>query len=278
MRKSSLCEFLLFCMSSSDYFLSALLNDLNEPQQTAVTTTEGPLLILSGPGAGKTKTLTHRITYLLAKGTDPDRILGVTFTNKAAAEMRSRIFALLAMHHKMLHAIRPPLLATFHAFCLRLLRTHAPLLGFSSSFSLFDEDDSYSLLKEIMRELHIDPKRYAPSLLAHTISSLKNELISPDVYLQDHDFDAPFPQTVHRIYQRYQERLKGLNAMDFDDLLTHAVVLLNNKNTLLEEYQDRFQYLHVDEYQDTNHAQYVLIRLLAQKHRNIAVVGDDAQA
>ncbi len=252
-----------------------LLKNLNEKQREAVLATEGPVLILAGPGSGKTRTLAHRVAHLVRNGVRPERILAVTFTNKAGEEMKGRIAALLGDRKRDIERLT---VGTFHAFCARILRAHASKIGYLAHFTIFDDDDSLSLIKEGMKELGINPKQFPPGMIMHTVSGLKNELITPEKYEEDMGTTDIFPRTVHRAYVRYQEQMKKSNAMDFDDLLLNAVILFQKHPEILAAYHDRFQYIHVDEWQDTNHAQYVFISLLAKKHRNIAVVGDDAQA
>ncbi len=258
--------------------MNDLLKDLNDRQRDAVLATTGPVLIIAGPGSGKTRVITHRIAYLVATGIAPEHILAVTFTNKAAEEMRLRLASLLPSRTSSFHAPSHPLINTFHAFSVKILRAHASKLGYLPNFTIFDEDDSLSLIKEVLKEFSLDPKRFSPGMLSATISNLKNELVSPEQYAENVGLTDQFPHTIHRVYVRYQERLREAHAMDFDDLLVNAVRLFETHPRILEEYQDRFRYLHVDEWQDTNRAQYVLTRSLAGKHHNIAVVGDDAQA
>ena len=252
------------------------LDDLNPKQREAVLATEGPVLILAGPGSGKTKTLTHRIAHLIQKGILPEQILGVTFTNKAAEEMKTRI-------HALTYNLQPTtynllFIGTFHALCVRILRAHASKIGFSPAFTIFDTDDSLSLLKDVAKELEINPKQFPAGMIAYTISGLKSELISPEQYEETMGTEDLFPGIIHRCYVRYQARLKESNAFDFDDLLMKTVELFRADPSVCESYQERFRYVHVDEYQDTNHSQYVLMKMIAQKYGNIAVVGDDAQA
>ncbi len=259
--------------TSSPLSLSA---ELNPKQREAVLSTEGPLLIIAGPGAGKTKTLTHRIAHLIRGGTTPEQILAVTFTNKAAEEMKQRVRALLPNSN-----LQPPtslFIGTFHSFAARILRSHAQRIGYGPRFAIFDDDDSLAAVKDAMKELDIDPKRYAPGAIAHIISSLKGELKDAEAYAEENDIAEPFPGIVHSVLVAYDQRLRQANAMDFDDLLVNAVRLLRTCPDILEKYQNQFRYIHVDEYQDTNHSQYVLTRMLAEKYGNIAVVGDDAQS
>ena len=247
------------------------IDSLNPAQKEAVLCTEGPLLVLAGAGSGKTRVLTYRIANLIENhNVAPWRILAITFTNKAAAEMRERLGALVGP------SARGMWVSTFHSMCVRMLRADAERLGFTQSFTIYADDDSKRLFKDIMAELDIDPKRFPVNTLRNRISTAKNELIVPG------DFEAqanePIAKVAARVYTRLQERLKAANAFDFDDLLLYAYLLLKNHPDVLEAYQDRFRYLMVDEYQDTNHAQYSITTLLAAKHKNIMVVGDDDQS
>lgn len=261
--------------------MNSFLDDLNPKQREAVLTTEGPVLILAGPGSGKTKTLTSRITHLLMQGVRPENILAVTFTNKAAAEMKERINRLLSSisdqpaGHLSLSGL---FIGTFHSLAVRILRDNASAIGYLRHFTIFDEDDSLSLLKEVMKELEINPKQYPPGMVINAISKLKNELMTPERYEEEANLADPFPKTVHRVWEIYQKRIKNSNAMDFDDLILNACLLFKNKPEILKKYQGYFLYINVDEYQDVNQAQYTFVTELAKNHRNIAVVGDDAQA
>ena len=247
------------------------LKGLNQKQQEAVTNTTGPLLILAGAGSGKTKALTHRIAYLLASGeAEPGNILAVTFTNKAAAEMRARVERLLQGKVRDM-----PLIGTFHSICAGLLRQEAKFLGFSSDFTIYDVADQLALMKKVMQDLAVSEKNFTPKAMLAHISSAKNELIGPEKY-EVHAID-PFTQMVAKVYHPYQQYLKAANAMDFDDLIMHVVRLFNLHPDLLDRYQERFRYILVDEYQDTNYAQYILIKLLAEKYRNLCCIGDDWQ-
>ena len=247
------------------------LETLNEPQREAVLCTEGPLLVLAGAGSGKTRVLTHRIAHLVVDlGVAPWQIMAITFTNKAAAEMRERLGQLMGGY------VSGMWVSTFHSMCVRILRSDCERLGFAPGFTIYDDSDSKSLVKRIMAELNIDPKRYPESMVRNRISKAKNELVTPEVF--EDRYKDPTAQVVGRIYKVLQERLRALNAFDFDDLLLYTYLLLKNHKEVLEVYQDRFRYLLVDEYQDTNHAQYALTQLLAAKHRNIMVVGDDDQS
>jgi len=247
------------------------LSSLNPAQHEAVITTEGPLLVLAGAGSGKTRVLTFRIAHLIADlRVSPAEILAITFTNKAAAEMRERLGALVGS------GVRSMWVMTFHAMCVRMLRFDGELLGFTRNFTIYDADDSKRLLKGVMRELEIDEKHYPVNGIANRISAAKSELLSAS------DFAAkavsPLDKKAAQTYTRYQQRLLTSNAMDFDDLLLNAYRLLSQEPTVLRAYQDRFRYISVDEYQDTNHAQYSITNLLAAGHGNLMVVGDDDQS
>lgn len=244
---------------------------LNEMQKEAVLTTEGPVLVLAGAGSGKTKTLTHRLAYMIKeKNISPFNILAVTFTNKAANEMEERIFSLLGARTRL------PWLGTFHSVCVRILRHEAEILGYKKSFTIYDETDRLSAIKHQMKKLKIDPSHFKPSVIAWAISGAKNELIDPINYQKY--THSPLEKNVLRVYQEYQKYLKGANAFDFDDLIMMTVKLFTDNPKILKKYQDIFRYILIDEYQDTNHAQYRLIKLLAQKRQNIMVVGDDYQS
>ena len=247
------------------------IDTLNGPQREAVTTTEGPLLVLAGAGSGKTRVLTYRIANLIENhGVAPWEILAITFTNKAAAEMRERLGGLVGPR------ARGMWVSTFHSMCVRILRADAERLGFTRNFTIYDTDDQKRLYKEIMAELDIDPKRFPVNALMNRISTAKNELVVPGDF--EKQATDPVGKVAARVYARLQERLKAANAFDFDDLLLYAYLLLKNHADVLDAYQERFRYLMVDEYQDTNHAQYAITVLLAAKHQNIMVVGDDDQS
>lgn len=231
--------------------------------------TEGPLLILAGPGSGKTRVLTHRVAYLIQKGINPQNILAVTFTNKAAEEMRQRV-ANYATHGKI------PFIGTFHAFCLRILRKEIKNLGYKTNFIIYDEADQLSLIKKLIKELQIDKEQFKPIVISSKISSLKNELINWQSFKKI--AENYFEETIARVYENYQKHLKKINALDFDDLIMLTVELFTKFPLILKKYQERFKYILVDEYQDTNTSQYVLINLLAKKYKNICVVGDESQA
>jgi DNA helicase-2/ATP-dependent DNA helicase PcrA len=248
------------------------LSTLNPPQREAVQHVEGPLLILAGAGSGKTRVVTYRIARLVKEeGVSPQHILAVTFTNKAAGEMKERVASLLG--HQQSQGLW---VSTFHSFCVRLLKTEAPLLGYKPNFSIYDEDDRLRLIKECMHELKMDDKLFKPQQAVWRISQAKNLLVGPDEFGSTRfDEDA---RKVERIYPLYEKKLKTHNAMDFDDLIFNVVRLFSSNPAKLEEWQEHFPFILVDEYQDINPAQYKLISLLARKYKNLCVVGDDDQS
>lgn len=247
------------------------LDTLNGPQREAVLCTEGPLLVLAGAGSGKTRVLTHRIAHLVEDlNVAPWKIMAITFTNKAAAEMRERLQSLIG------GGARGMWVSTFHSMCVRILRTDCERVGFAKGFTIYDDSDSKRLVEQIMDELNIDKKRYPIPALRNRISQAKNDLQVAEVFAEKTSDQVG--QVAARVYTRLQERLRQLNAFDFDDLLLYTWLLLKNHPDVLAAYQNRFRYLMVDEYQDTNHAQYVLTQLLAAAHKNIMVVGDDDQS
>ena len=251
--------------------VDALLAGLNDPQREAVTHGEGPLLILAGAGSGKTRVLTHRIAYLVATGAaKPNEILAITFTNKAAGEMRDRAQLLVGRR------VRAMWVMTFHSACARMLRAHADRLGYTRQFTIYDQADSRRLVKRCLDELGIDPKRFTPAAILSQISDAKNKLRDADAY--GHMVGSFFEQTVADVYRSYERELHRMNAMDFDDLLVRAVNVLELFPEVREVYANGFRHVLVDEYQDTNHAQYRWLQLLAGEHRNLMVVGDDSQA
>ncbi len=250
-----------------------LINSLNPKQQEAVLTTEGPVLVMAGAGSGKTKALTHRIAYLISELKVPgSSILAVTFTNKAAKEMQERVVKLLGTSPQG----GMPTIGTFHSICVRILRKHIHLIGFDNSFVIYDSTDQQLLVKRIMKNLNIDDKKFAPMAVLGQISSAKNHLITPDRYKAvANNF---FAEKVAQVYELYEENLKQNNALDFDDLLVKTVKLLNEIPDVLSYYQSRFEYVSVDEYQDTNEAQYKIIKMLVEKHGNLCVIGDSDQS
>ena len=248
-----------------------LLAGLNEPQRQAVVHGEGPLLVLAGAGSGKTRVLTHRIAYLLATGAArPGEILAITFTNKAASEMRERIGSLIG------RSVRAMWVTTFHSACARMLRADAEKLGYARTFTIYDESDSLRMLKRCMTELGIDPKRYPPRSLRSQISGAKNKLVDADGYAPAEN--NPFEETVADLYPLYEKRMLEANAMDFDDLLVRTVNVLEVSDEARERWRHTFRHVLVDEYQDTNHAQYRLLQLLTEEHGNLMVVGDEDQS
>ncbi len=250
--------------------MADFLNDLNDMQKEAVRATEGPLLILAGAGSGKTKTLVYRIAYLISeKNVEPERILAVTFTNKAAKEMITRVEKLIG------HTGRRPVMGTFHSICAKLLRKEIGVLGYKSSFTIYDSGDSLRAVKIAMKELQIDEKKINPKVIQNYISSAKNELIDAKEYAALSN--GYIQEMASKVYFEYEKILKNAHALDFDDLIMRIVEIFQKFPEVLAKYQKQFKYIHIDEYQDTNHAQYVFSKLLA-KHGNICVVGDDWQS
>lgn len=248
-----------------------ILAGLNSSQVEAVRHEKGPLLVLAGAGSGKTRVLTTRIAYLLKKkGVFPEQILAITFTNKAAREMKERLEGMVP------EAVRDLWVGTFHATCVRILRRQARFLGYSENFVIYDEDDQQTLLKECLRELNLDEKKYSPRSISAVISRAKNELRGPKEYAGF--ARGAYEQAAARVYSLYQEKLEKNNALDFDDLIMQTVRLFRENEEILAYYQNRFHHILVDEYQDTNHAQYVFVRLLAELNRNVFVVGDPDQS
>src|SRR6266480_91127 len=244
------------------------LADLNPAQREAVLATEGPLLVIAGAGSGKTRVLTYRVAHLIhAVGAKPNEILAITFTNKAAGEMRERLEDLLGGSSRGLWVL------TFHAACGRILRREAQRLGFRSNFTIYDQADQLRLVKQCLEELERDPKRFTPRGIHDQISQAKNQLIQPDEYANQ--VQSFYDQTVADVYQLYQRRLFASNAVDFDDLLMLTVDVLERFPDVREKWQQAFRYILVDEYQDTNHAQYRLLQLLAEKHGNLMAVDED---
>ncbi len=247
-----------------------LLAGLNDEQRAAVTHFEGPLLILAGAGSGKTRVLTHRVAYLIqAHGVRPDEVVAITFTNKAAGEMKERIGGLVGP------VARTMWISTFHSMCARLLRREAQRIGYKSTFTIHDEDDRRRLIKRCMEELNVDPKRFPPESISRQISDAKNQLRDPAQFREQ---AGRFSQVAAEVYELYETRHAQMNAMDFDDLLMKTVQLFEGYPDRLAHYQQSFRFVLIDEYQDTNHAQYRLANLLAGAHRNLAVVGDDDQS
>lgn len=253
-----------------------LFDDLNPEQAAAVKCTEGPLLILAGAGSGKTRVITYRIAHLLQNKDNPCppwRILAMTFTNKAAAQMRERINILAGP------ASQSVWISTYHSFCSRLLRQEAAATELNRDFTIYDDTDSKKIVEACLKELNFDPEKFKPAVICEMISSAKDKLLDPESYAV-HAMTTPeaLKKIAGDVYELYQRKLKESNAVDFGDLLRYAVELFKNNNEVLEKYRERFKYIMIDEYQDTNYAQYVLTKLLAAKHKNICVVGDDDQA
>ena len=256
---------------------SELLQELNEAQRKAVVYNDGPSLVIAGAGSGKTRVLTYKIAYLIANGMKPWEILALTFTNKAAREMKERIGRLvgsdLAQHIYM---------GTFHSIFSRILRVEATQIGYQNNFTIYDETDSRSLLKNIIKAMNLDDKTYKPSTVHNRISMAKNHLITADAYAQDRsltqrDYEARIP-AVSQIYLAYQARLQQANAMDFDDLLLNTYLLFHQHEDVRRKYAERFAFVLVDEYQDTNYAQQAIVLQLVKERQQVCVVGDDAQS
>lgn len=247
------------------------IDSLNPAQREAVLTTEGPLLVLAGAGSGKTRVLTFRIAHMLGDlGVKPWQVLAITFTNKAAAEMRERLAALIPS------GTRGMWVCTFHAMCVRMLREDADLLGYTGQFTIYDDDDSKRMVRDIMQALGIEQKQFPINMIRSKISSAKNAMIGPEDMLKS--ADSPNDKKAAQVYMELERRLRAANAMDFDDLLVRTLELLRTRPEVLDKYQERFRYISVDEYQDTNHVQYEIANLLAAKYQNLMVVGDDDQS
>ena len=247
------------------------LDTLNKEQREAVMTTEGPLLVLAGAGSGKTRVLTTRIAYLIEKvGIAPEHILAITFTNKAAKEMKDRVFQMLG---GLAYQIQ---ISTFHSFGLLIVRENVDMLGYQPNFTILDSDDSLTVIKKIMKEMGLDQKEYNPRAIKNRISGAKNEMLSPIQYEQF--ANTEFEQKVLDVYYAYEKKLKATNSVDFDDLLLLPLQLFKDHPNILQDYQERFQYILVDEYQDTNMAQYLLIKMISARYKNVCVVGDNDQS
>lgn len=248
-----------------------LLEKLNPSQREAVEIVQGPVLIIAGAGSGKTRALTHRVAYLiLEKNVPPENILAVTFTNKAAEEMKNRVSELLEGTFQPL-----PHIGTFHSICSRILRREIDKLGYGKNFSILDQQDQLSLIKNICKELSLSPEQFRPQSAAEAISKAKNELIEATDFAKQ--ATGLYEETIAKVYSLYQKKLQAQSALDFDDLIMLTVKIFQTFPAILEKYQNLFRYIMIDEYQDTNHAQYLLAKLLAQKHRQLCVVGDDWQ-
>ena len=250
----------------------SIYDTLNNEQREAVFHTEGPLLILAGAGSGKTRVLTHRIAYLMdERAVNGWNILAITFTNKAAGEMRERVDRLVGFGAESIWV------STFHSTCVRILRRHIDRLGYDTNFTIYDTDDQKTLMKDVCKYLQIDTKMMKERTLLSAISAAKNEFISADEYELSAIGDYT-KQKIAKVYQEYEKQMRANNALDFDDLLVKTVQLFQTQPDVLEYYQERFRYIMVDEYQDTNTVQFKLISLLAKKYRNLCVVGDDDQS
>lgn len=244
---------------------------LNDRQKEAVLTVNGPLLVLAGAGSGKTRVLTTRIAYLIKEmNVDPNSILAITFTNKAAHEMKERVIKILGFDYYGMQ------ISTFHSFGLSILRKYYKLVNYSSNFTIIDSDDSLTIIKRILKDLNYDPKIYNPKAIKNRISGAKDELLKPDDYSRYVNSD--YEEVVLEVYRKYEERLLNNNSVDFDDLLMLPIRILKENKEVLEEYSNRFKYILIDEYQDTNEAQYILTKLISSKYKNICVVGDESQS
>lgn len=253
------------------FLTERLINGLNPEQQKAVKATDGPLLLMAGAGSGKTRVLTHRIGYLMVeKGVNPYNILAITFTNKAAREMRDRIRSMMGGTADEIW------ISTFHSMCVRILRRDIDRIGFNRNFTILDTTDQQSVIKGILKDKNIDPKKFDPRALLGAISSAKNELLDTEEYAKQ--AGGYFDQVVSDVYTEYQKRLRKNQALDFDDLIMMTILLFNRVPEVLEYYQRKFQYIHVDEYQDTNRAQYMLVKMMAARFKNLCVVGDSDQS
>ena len=254
-----------------------ILPELNESQRDAVKCTEGPVMVIAGAGSGKTRVLTYRVAYLLQKDVDPFNILALTFTNKAANEMKERVYELIGSSDA-----KNVWMGTFHSIFARLLRIEGHYLGYPSNFTIYDADDSKSVIKSVIKELYLDPKAYLPNYVHHRISSAKNNLLYPEDYIENPEIQnydkASGKPMIGTIFKAYNNRCKKASAMDFDDLLFNTNVILRDFPEVLYKYQQKFTHILVDEYQDTNYAQYLILKRLAANNENICVVGDDAQS
>jgi len=257
--------------------VSSFINNLNDVQRDAVTCTEGPVMVLAGAGSGKTRVLTYRVAYLIQSGVQPYNILALTFTNKAAREMKERIFQLVG--DAKANALW---MGTFHSIFARILKMESEKIGYPKDFTIYDTDDSKSVVKAIVREFQMDDKAYNPGYVLNRISAAKMNLINPSQYKDDPEIQYQDKMAkkplITEIYAEYWNRCKRSSAMDFDDLLFNTNLLLHHYPEVLKKYQDRFEYILVDEYQDTNYAQYLILKRLAALRENICVVGDDAQS
>ena len=247
------------------------IDNLNDKQKEAVLYNDGPLLIIAGAGAGKTKTLTTKIAYLIEENyAMPYNILAITFTNKAAKEMKDRLYTLIGSLAKEVQV------STFHSFGLKLLRENFQALGYERNFVIMDSDDSLTVVKKILKDMNCDPKSYNPRAIRNKISSCKNEMMTPQVY--ERYAISEYEKVVYQVYEKYEEKLRKNNSVDFDDLLLLPIKLFREHQDILERYQELYQYILIDEYQDTNEAQYILTKMISSKNRKITCVGDDSQS
>lgn len=256
--------------------MNELFSGLNSKQKEAVVFRNGPLFLLAGAGSGKTRTLTYRIAYLISQGVKPWNILALTFTNKAAGEMKERVELILNSANEDENFSSLPTMGTFHSVCAKVLRSEIQLLGFESDFVIYDTQDQISAMKEVLRKMEIDEKKWTPKSMISQISSYKNKMYSPEML--NASAENQYQTMISEIYMEYQKTLKKNNALDFDDLLVFCIQIFQDFPKTLEKYQGRWQYISVDEYQDTNHVQHALIKLLSKKHKNVCVVGDPDQS
>ena len=251
--------------------MQEILKGLNDKQYEAVVNTDGPVLVIAGAGSGKTKVLTHKIAYLIQeKNVLPWNILAITFTNKAANEMKERAVALVGENAKDIW------MGTFHSICVRILRKHIDKLGFDSSFIIFDTSDQKTLIKKCLKELQIDDKQFPEKLFQAEISNSKNDMLEPDQYAVRAHGDYR-KEKIALVYELYQKKLKENNSIDFDDIINYTIKIFNENPEILNYYSSKFKYILVDEYQDTNKSQFTLVKMLAQVNKNITVVGDNDQ-
>lgn len=260
-----------------DGSMTHITDGLNSGQKEAVLAIKGPLLIIAGAGSGKTKTIAHRIAHIAAQGVSPERILAVTFTNKAALEMKERIMRVAQEAGIFFPPDKAPFVGTFHSLGAFILRKHGHLVGIPKNFTILDTEDTRQIMKDLVKQLELDPDSFSPERIRHTISSLKNELVDQHTFAQQAESNF-YQEKILDLYESYETRLRTMKAVDFDDLLFKTVTVLRDFAEARTYYENLWDYIHIDEYQDTNHAQYALSRLLAARHGNIAVVGDIDQA
>ena len=254
-----------------------LLEGLNEAQKKVALHKEGPLLVLAGAGSGKTKSISHRIAHLVGQGVPPEKILAITFTNKAANEMKERILGLLDRLPNSEELTRSPFISTFHTLGVYILRKSGDKIGVSKNFSILDKDDSLEAVKTAIKELNIDPKQFQPSKMQSIISREKGDLMDSEIYASEAGSDF-YPSVIAKIWSKYEEQLKAQKSLDFDDLVSKVVFLLKKDEAARNYYQNLWEYILIDEYQDTNKSQYELSKLLSAKHKNICAIGDMDQS